>query len=62
MLTPEIVKAVDYKKITVNCEKCKGKIVYETDYLTEVQAKAQHKCQSTKLIAQSKAVKNEKGK
>lgn len=54
MLLPDKVKSLPgYKRIDVTCDKCHRKSTIETDYLTETQAKSQHKC---------KGGKGEKGK
>ena len=37
-----------YKRIELSCEKCGNKIIVETDYLSETQAKSQHKCKKGK--------------
>jgi len=52
MIAEKVKGLIGYKRITVTCEKCKSRIIYESDYLTEVQAKAQHKCSPVKKIKQ----------
>ena len=48
-MTPEKVKHLSgYKRIELNCDKCGSKVIVETDYLSETQAKGQHKCKKGK--------------
>lgn len=42
-----------YKRVEYTCSKCNEKIIVESDYLTDAQAKSIHKCRK---------VKSEKGK
>ena len=44
-VVPEATKPVtNYKRHTFNCDKCKSKVVVETDYLSDSAAKLVHKC------------------
>ena len=38
----------NYKRTEFTCSKCNKKIVIESDYLTELQAKNVHKCKKEK--------------
>ena len=42
------IKLPGYKRTEIICSKCGCKMVVESDYLSEVQAKAQHKCRKGK--------------
>lgn len=42
------IKLPGYKRTEIICSKCGFKMVVESDYLSEVQAKAQHKCKKGK--------------
>lgn len=37
-----------YKKFELSCTKCGSKVIIETDYLSEAQAKTVHKCKKGK--------------
>ena len=43
-LAEKVKGLTGYNRIVVKCDKCNSKIIFETDYLTETQAKQQHKC------------------
>lgn len=48
-MTPEKIKGLTgYKRFEVTCAKCGSKVIIETDYLSETQAKAVHKCKKGK--------------
>lgn len=38
----------EFKRITFTCDKCKGKIIHETDFLNLTEVKAVHKCKKAK--------------
>ena len=42
------IKLPGYKRTEVLCSKCGCKMVVESDYLSEAQVKAQHKCRKGK--------------
>jgi len=48
MIAEKVKGLIGYQRIVFTCDKCKSKTIFETDYLTEAQAKQQHKCKGGK--------------
>jgi len=48
MIAEKVKNLTGYNKIVFTCAKCNSKTIFETDYLTEAQAKQQHKCKGGK--------------
>lgn len=49
----------EFKRIVFTCDKCKGKIIHETDFLSAAEIKSQHRCRSASLTAQCRKTKED---